>query len=453
MDKYSIKCGKFVLDHSFFPITIPKNKKTLWTILDLIEQVDKLEFKIENKQEELIHLLNKDDFPVVYQVMTQLFKGKKLGSYLSNFNDQDINLINKIFEKNNFAQFVNWYQENHRWIDSFDDRDPVIKGILNKLYDVNKDRAVVNRMVFDNPFVSLDVQRYVEIHDLIYQQYVVDNIVINVYQIKEDINRSKINIDSLFRIIKVMCRLAKKEPRVQINILLTNLKKRIGKSGSAICPIHVNTGSTLKGEYINIWRSEELEKVLIHELIHYLELDFNVTDVGYYKIDQYLKNRFNVEGVILLNEGWTEALASIIHTCWILNRISFNREKIWDLINLEVNFGLFQCAKILKHFNMQSVNNLFERSKNKIKQKTAIFSYFFVRSSLLVNLEQLVELLDKNIYFASRFDDFIELMDRSLKSDRFKNGVRRYIDLITTENIFIMKTLRMTCLQINQTKE
>ena len=53
-----------------------------------------------------------------------------------------------------------------------------------------------------------------------------------------------------------------------------------------MCSDNINSGSTYVGSEITIWRSEELYKVLFHELIHYFKLDYRHNADQYKEIDK-----------------------------------------------------------------------------------------------------------------------------------------------------------------------
>ena len=76
---------------------------------------------------------------------------------------------------------------------------------------------------------------------------------------------------------------------------------------------NINSGSTLPGSFITLWRREELHKVLIHELIHYLNIDMYNYQYKFYilykdiKLDNHKCNP---------NEAYTEFIAILIFTFW-----------------------------------------------------------------------------------------------------------------------------------------
>ena len=81
-------------------------------------------------------------------------------------------------------------------------------------------------------------------------------------------------IKTMIKIKKLM----KNDKPLHINLMLTDEKKKLDFNKNEIGPNEVNSGSTTyynlnDNGVITIWRNEELEKVLIHELLHALHTD------------------------------------------------------------------------------------------------------------------------------------------------------------------------------------
>jgi hypothetical protein len=95
----------------------------------------------------------------------------------------------------------------------------------------------------------------------------------------------------------------------------TTKKKLFPKSNTKILsPNEINSGVTTldfhKNGDIILFRKEEVLKVLIHELIHSNLIDKNII---FSDLSQKFNNNFCVDYRILLNEGFTEATANILH--------------------------------------------------------------------------------------------------------------------------------------------
>ena len=103
---------------------------------------------------------------------------------------------------------------------------------------------------------------------------------------------------------------------------------------------------------IKIWRKEELYKLILHEMIHFLNLDFQSSD-WLDPIYSYLYHVFNIsqEQLIRLFEAYTETWACIINTIIVSYKFvdKSNITLFKKMIDYERIFSCFQIAKIL-HF-------------------------------------------------------------------------------------------------------
>lgn len=169
-------------------------------------------------------------------------------------------------------------------------------------------------------------------------------------------------------------------------------------------PRHINTGYTSIGaNNIVIYRLEELEKILVHELIHATRLDqglmnnkikciFNAhlkyhafcpkeTVCGYESdtaktcsVDDYT----NEDSILRLGEGYTDCLSDLLNT--LFYSIEIGREKRWDyddilnnyskILQTEISFAVFQVAKLLLYFNFNDYRDLFKQARFKGKVVT-----------------------------------------------------------------------------------
>ena len=143
---------------------------------------------------------------------------------------------------------------------------------------------------------------------------------------------------------------------ITIFLLLSNLKKKLDNN-EIIGPANINSGYThIVDRYIFIWREEEFEKVLFHEIIHFYNHD--------HRSETYT-NFLNFEN---LHEAITDFKAisfNLIYLSLITNI------KIQDLINFEFSFIYNQAIMI---------NNLIN---NNIKLESPAFSYYVLKYMLL----------------------------------------------------------------------
>ena len=114
------------------------------------------------------------------------------------------------------------------------------------------------------------------------------------------------------------------EPKKFYNVILFlgNQKKYL--FGNKITPMNMNSGSTIKDIYVSVWRKEEYEKVLIHELCHYISIDFDIFLND--KINKDINNIFNLEGINHVSESYNETVACIINMLYKSVKLNIDRK-------------------------------------------------------------------------------------------------------------------------------
>ena len=144
---------------------------------------------------------------------------------------------------------------------------------------------------------------------------------------------------------------------------------------------HLNSGAT-NTRTIDIWRSEESSKVLVHELIHCANSHFM-------EIDKHqFTNRFKVTDCSMVRpyEAFVEWQAIIFHICFICKELGVDPQYLQYLFHNEYMFGVIQTAKMLKHFKFESWEECISSkvpSLHAIDQETDAISYIIIKTALL----------------------------------------------------------------------
>ena len=243
-----------------------------------------------------------------------------------------------------------------------------------------------------------------------------------------------------------------------IILIFTAFKKKLSKEYKILGPREINSGVCIfNTRKLVIFRKEENEKLLIHELSHLLELDLHKVDIN--NISSYVNINPNIE--LRINESVTEILALLIHS--IVVSINLSTKKNYRLactmINYEINFNLIQISKILIHFGFNNCSEFFRSydDKNIFQQTTSVFSYFIVKTLCLYNKNSL------HIFLNNNFDNFNyndkekciiafkQLVIESLTKSDFHKQIDKLINIIKTniKNKMFLETLRMTCIEMN----
>jgi hypothetical protein len=222
-------------------------------------------------------------------------------------------------------------------------------------------------------------------------------------------------INILLNIINYLYDLKKyKENKpISIYLVLTSLKKNFDID-LIIGPKNINSGYTnfILNE-IFIWREEEFEKVIFHELIHYLDLDnrdilFDDGDLPH-KINNF--------------KSYYEAIADFWGIIYHLIYISLITNcSINSLLQIEFKFIENQANLMNDFFNLDNWNY-----KKQINQKSPAFTYFIVKYLL--------------------FDKILKSNDITLLNNPYKL-IKNILSKKFKTNEFIKLPPRMTLIQL-----
>ena len=238
-------------------------------------------------------------------------------------------------------------------------------------------------------------------------------------------------------------------------------------------PDNVNSGLSIPDiRHIKIWREEELNKVLTHELIHTYKLDKAIYNTN--EVNDYIRTILNISpsNKINVNEAYTEGLTTILNTIFIMidNKINNNintqsqYKKYKSILNTELDFSINQTAKILHYNRYNNINELFikpvkninninnNHKQHKWKQKSNVLSYYLIKTALLNNLNDFIKFLKSTNCFKvtnKNIPQFKLLLNQSLRNKNFIKKVNTKMRNINTNrntNIKLKQksSLRMT---------
>lgn len=300
--------------------------------------------------------------------------------------------------------------------------------LYNSHIDINVLNNFVELNILDYLFNKLE---YTHKYNISYKNLTINLVIYS----KKKITKTLLN-GILTRIITIgLFKSQHTKIVINVDIFLTQFKKLMNKDTKILGPREINSGFAERNKKICIFRSEELNKVLVHELIHYLDLDLHYVDFK----DFY--NFFNISPnqTVLLNEAYTEIIAILINSIIDSPNITSNR----TILNNELKFSFYQVAKILIFYGFTDANEFFQANTNtKFKQKTSIFSYFIVKTLLLYNLNTFLELYYKKQINRGNFKELIlKLIDA-----KFIKIVNKFMVYIKThkQNYTLYNTLQMT---------
>ena len=334
------------------------NKTKIYPLIEII--YNKLLQIINNKLDIKYELINinliNHRFPIIYEYYIENIKNISYNNFINN--------VNKRFIKNKYINYIPYIS---KYIIVENKYKSTIYSILNEFHN--------------GYFISVDIKQYIEHNITRCLKYSFDILELYLF-LNNDDNISNTLINNIYTISRFFYELNPIK-KIIFYYFNTPIKKEIISNLNYLSSQNTNSGLTTN-DYIIIWRKEELLKVYIHELIHYLNLD-NKHNKKINNLFNYNIGKYNYP--ILINETLTEINAMFFHTLFTIiidnnNTINNNFDYIIHtfkiLYNIELMYSWFQFAKIMKFFNIQIYDNIL--IKKNFNQTTNIYSYYILKS-------------------------------------------------------------------------
>jgi len=219
-------------------------------------------------------------------------------------------------------------------------------------------------------------------------------------------------LNRLPTLLKMINYINNENHNLNIYLILTNLKKNINDKDNKLAAREINSGySDIREKYIFIWREEEFEKVLFHELIHLLNKDHRDEKYDY---DIYNKKSFY--------EALTDTKAIYYNIIYLS---ILTKDDIYKLLNIELNFIVNQA------------NYMNDLIINSYKEISPVTSYYIIKSKIFKYLlsNKMNEQLFYNLFtLCKNGNDLINTI---------------YNDKIHKINYIQINSTRMTILELN----
>jgi hypothetical protein len=231
----------------------------------------------------------------------------------------------------------------------------------------------------------------------------------------------KININNLDNIVKnmlvflqILIKISKNlnnevnecsKDGISITFFLTPFLKKLNitndKNKEILGASNVNSGFNyicLSSGSIFIYRKQDFFKVFVHESIHGYGIDMalhknftkNKNYNNFLNMFAFANKDYTKVGI---NESLTEFWTSLLYLCINSYQYSKNlQEFIYNferLYKIELVHTLYQISKIL-HYNNLTYNTFINNSNSNYKESSHIFSYFIVKTLMLINHEHML---------------------------------------------------------------
>jgi hypothetical protein len=218
---------------------------------------------------------------------------------------------------------------------------------------------------------------------------------------------------------------------------------------TVLAPVHVNSGLTISmqsGHVCVVFREEEFEKVLLHELMHAYKFDTPDTkgNVECFKLVSEIQTVFKLHGTpLILNEGFNDTITCLcmigFHEARRDPAMSLNEylRAYESQFNKQQNYILDKAVQVLKYYGYSSYSD-----KQPIVQLTHVFSYYITKAVNFVFITQFNDLISNKVRLIDIEDGFCKyarLLNKLLHSHAFEMEVNRRL----TKNKTYSNTLKM----------
>ena len=282
-----------------------------------------------------------------------------------------------------------------------------MKKILKK-NKINLNSIIIDKIhenplkyIEDNNFTSHNIKNNI-IHKLKYCYQIKDNNneIIYFSSKKKLSNELPILIQHMLLLIKLLKILFNRDIYQKVIYFETLEKKKLPNNKNKILGSNeVNSGLTFidshKNGEIILFRKEEILKVLIHELIHSNSIDRKIIFSD--KIKEF-NNIFCSNYNILLNEAFTESLATIINLFYINIKCKLYKKNLNHMFFNEINYLNYICSKIMYYNKIEKISNIIKNNnvcKKQFYQNTNVFSYYILKNILLTNHIEFSKIIEK----------------------------------------------------------
>ena len=484
MNKYLSKNSKrLVLELNKLNISIPKNKLNNFKVLipyhnQLVKKYSELkddDVKISKHKSEIIdnsdHTIPCNTIKILLyiknnkELQDEIYEIYRFTNQERESTKQFLNTLNK---DTNFESCVSWINNNGTKIS----RSVYNLLKMKKIPDVFLRSMNILTDDIYGEFASLDIQHYIE-------KFIDSKCTFSVnfknHYLDMDIKtREKIEDNLLKQIIKRCLILAyyhneenHNTSPILMELLQTQNLKKLPIKGKLLGPREINSGSTSFGSVnkVCIWRDEECKKLIVHELVHYHDIDCRSLGDN---INRIVSENFNIAPEIekRLYEAYTESCANIFN-CFICAYECDNKSNIElakKMYLTELKYSIFQTAKILNFYGFKDIYDFVKKydDRNLFQQSTSVFSYFFVKTAFLFNIDKFIDFIKKYskpeitcgiklIDNHETFNALVKLMITLGKDKMYLETLNNTMKVLKNTKIpeVLNQTLRMTCVEVN----
>ena len=322
-------------------------------------------------------------------------------------------------------KYIEYFKKNKYILDNNNKLLLLLNNEKQKIYNYFSNNKIIISFEYES---NIDIISYCTNSIFVYNKVIkeldnMNNLLIfkwnNNFILLKTYNITNILIKKIKILIYIIEYLKKKynyKKNLKIILILTLLEKYTPIDNEILSAKHINSGYSYDNN-IFIWRYEEFEKVLLHELAHVFKIDKRDDNTNII-IKSNIHNYF---------EALTDFYGIIYHIIYLSLITKINIKKF---LELELSFIKNQAIKVNKFFNLDEWIN---KPNKEIVQNTSVFSYYIIKYLLF---EYIINLINSNIFL------YLDNINYNLL-------LKNILNIKFIENKYYnIKSLRMTLLQL-----
>jgi len=281
------------------------------------------------------------------------------------------------------------------------------------------------------------------------------NHIIKYYHKKDDISYHQLLNQRIYTLFIIY----QKNKKLDLTVVTNNKSRVLNKKKSNNIKedlnlmktkgtANISSGVTTYEGKMVISRKEELPKLLIHELIHFLGLDGNFFNHNNHELfhsketfTNYNITSFCVQKNIssFVYESYTEFLSNILNCLFVSLEIpNGNFSVMIETLELERIYSIYQTAKLLYYFGFENFDSFFLDCKNKLNSKnrkfftdTLYLDYTIIRSIMFFSFQEVLEIMEirnNHLEIKNKKNNFYHQLQILVNNTLYGN--RGYADLL-----------------------
>ena len=342
-----------------------------------------------------------------------------------------------------------------------------INNFLNEQKKDNFFENLKNKYLKGNDFFPQKYYKYIISSNSPLKYYYNFKYINSIFRFETINELSEYDLKKIYFIIQFYIYLNKNNIDLFFLVIFLPLKKKIPhKKKNILTSTEINSGFCVSNylnneKFIIVYRKEEWDKVLIHEILHFLEID-STENIRMHDFKNSFNNKNDTNHIhlclnndkLLINESTTDFWAIIIWTFMITYLKNFSKYEFYNehlkLLRLQIIFTYYQIKKINSFFKIDNFNDIFIDLKNNnknnnkcinnINEMTNVFCYFHIKGCLFSNFEQFIKkFYNKDLLYPLSTLNIKNLEDFIIDSIKIFNEKSNYDNINLINNEYSLK--------------